>query len=56
MSGLINPPAPQCRKNLDCTDLLIQVLGSQPVTPVRVDRYETLLVGYSPALKTLYIS
>jgi len=25
------------------------VLGSQPVTPVKVDRYEKLLVGYSPA-------
>lgn len=36
-------------------NLLIQVLGSQPVTPVKVDRYENLLVGYSPALKTLLV-
>ena len=40
--------------NLDY-NLLIQVLGSQPVTPVRVDWYETLLVGYSPAPKTLLV-
>ena len=36
-------------------NLLRQVLGSQPVTPVKVDRYEKLLVGYSPALKTLLV-
>ena len=36
-------------------NLLIQVLGSQPVRPVKVDRFENLLVGYSPALKTLFV-
>ena len=36
-------------------NLLIQVLGSQPVRPVKVDRFENLLVGYSPALKTLLV-
>jgi len=34
-------------------NLLIEVLGSQPVKPVKVDRHEKLLVGYSQALKTL---
>ena len=36
-------------------NLRIEVMGSQPVTPVKVDRYENLLVGYSPALKTLLV-
>lgn len=31
--------------------LTLKVLGSQPVTPVKVDRFENLLDGYSPALK-----
>ena len=31
------------------------MLGSQPVGPVKVDRFENLLVGYSPALKTLLV-
>ena len=36
-------------------NLLIQVLDSQPVTPVKADRFENLLTGYSPALKTLLV-
>ena len=35
--------------------ILIQVLGSQPVMPVKADRFENLLAGYSPALKTLLV-
>ena len=31
--------------------LTLKVLGSQPVTPVKADRFEHLLNGYSPALK-----
>ena len=31
------------------------MLDSQPVTPVKADRFENLLVGYSPALKTLLV-
>ena len=31
--------------------LTLKVLGSQSVTPVKVDRFEHLLDGYSPALK-----
>lgn len=36
-------------------NLLIQVLDSQPVTPVKTERFENLLAGYSPALKTLLV-
>jgi len=36
-------------------NLLIQVLDSQPVTPVKADWFENLLAGYSPALKTLLV-
>ena len=31
-------------------NLLIQVLDSLPVTPVKADRFENLLAGYSPAM------
>ena len=54
MSGLINPPAPQCQKNLNHY-FPIQVLDSQPVMPVEVDWFENLLASYSPALKTLLV-
>ena len=37
------------------SNLLIQVLDSQPVTPVKADRFENLLAGYSPALKILLV-
>ena len=33
------------------SQLTLKLLGSQPVTPVKVDRFEHLLDGYSPALK-----
>ena len=36
-------------------NLLLRVLDSQPVTPVKADRFENLLAGYSPALKTLLV-
>ena len=36
-------------------NLLIQVLDSHPVTPVKADRSENLLAGYSPTLKTLLV-
>ena len=35
--------------------LKVRVLGSLPVTPVKVDRLEQLLTGYSPALKTFLL-
>ena len=35
--------------------LKVRVLGSPPVTPVKVDRLEQLLTGYSPALKTFLV-
>ena len=36
-------------------NLLIQVLDSPPVTPVKADRFENLLAGYNPAPKTLLV-
>ena len=37
-------------------NLLIQVLDSLPVTPVKADRFENLLAGYSPTMhKTLLV-
>ena len=36
--------------------LLLQVLDSPPVTPVKADRFEVLLAGYTPALKTLLVN
>ena len=35
--------------------LKVRVLGSPTVTPVKVDRLEQLLTGYSPALKTFLV-
>lgn len=48
------PTSAPMSENPDHT-LLIQVLDSQPVTPVKADRFENLLAGYSPALKTLLV-
>ena len=45
MSGLLNPPEALMLEDSD-RQLLLQVLGSQPVTPVKVDRLDSLLTGY----------
>ena len=48
------PSSAQMLENRDL-NLLIQVLGSQPLASVKVDWFENLLVGYSPALKPLLV-
>jgi len=35
--------------------LKVRVLGSPPVTPVKVDRLEQLLTGYSSGIKTFLV-
>ena len=50
-------PQPSSALTLANSDrqLLLRVLGSQPVTPVKVDRLESLLAGYSLPLKKFLV-
>ena len=53
----VRSPQPSSTLMLENSDrqLLLRVLGSQPVTPVKVDRLESLLAGYSLPLKTFLV-
>ena len=53
----VRSPQPSSALMLENSDrqLLLRVLGSQPVTPVKVDRLESLLAGYSLPLKTFLV-
>ena len=53
----VGSPQPSSTLMLENSDrqLLLRVLGSQPVTPVKVDRIKSLLAGYSLPLKTFLV-
>ena len=53
----VRSPQPSSALMLGNSDrqLLLRVLGSQPVTPVKVDRLESLLAGYSLPLKIFLV-
>ena len=53
----VRSPQPSSALVLENSDhqLLLRMLGSQPVTPVKMDRLESLLAGYSLSLKTFLV-